>query len=246
MDILGIPPSIYVMSGSLSIALISCLSAYVSAVSNKENKTSEFRQEWANELRDESSKLISKLNHLSVVSGAFMSKTDSKLGLKDLVEDKYKHMLMIMELKSEIKELSSKIRIRLNPIKLKLEGSIENVVSEKMIEIDSLISNFVLGDEKKGKEDVDLAIYDLEDKLGELIKDNWEVVKSGEPAYIIAKRITLWASIIMVIFIVFTTIIISFSIFKGNSIKSEDAVAKGLQRIEVVVKNSPCYLMRSY
>ncbi|WP_336998810.1 hypothetical protein [Pantoea agglomerans] len=245
MDISEIPPSIYVMSGSLSIALISCLSAYVSAVYNKENKISEFRQEWANELRDESAKLISKLSHLSVVSGAFMAKNDSKLAFSEIVEDKYKHMLMIVELKSEIKELASKIRIRLNPEKIKVKGSIENVVSNKMREIDSLINSFALAHEQNGKENIDAEIHNLENKLGELIKENWEVVKSGEPAYVIAKRITLWASIIMFIFIVLTTIIISISLFKSKGLSSVEN-SKSSQKIEVVIESKPFYLMRPH
>lgn len=245
MDISGIPPSIYILSGSLSIALISCLSAYVSAVYNKENKISEFRQEWANELRDESSKLIAKLNHLSVVSAAFMSKNDSVIAFAEIVQDQYKHMLMIVELKSEIKELSSKIRIRLNPNKLEDKNSIESIVSNKMIEIDSLINNFALDHEKSGKASIDFEIHNLENKLRELIKDNWEVVKSGEPAYIFAKRVTFFASIIMFLFIIVTTVIISVSLFKTQKLSSDEN-SKNSQKIEVVIESKPSYLMRPY
>ncbi|KAF6661279.1 hypothetical protein HFD91_07775 [Enterobacteriaceae bacterium EKM102V] len=245
MDISGIPPSIYILTGSLSIALISCLSAYVSAVYNKENKISEFRQEWANELRDESSKLISKLNHLSLVSAAFMGVNDSKIAFAEIVEDKYKHMLMIVELKSEIKELSSKIRIRLNPKKLKDKSSIESIVSIKMVEIDSLINNFAMDHEKNGKANIDVEIHNLENKLRELIKDNWEVVKSGESAYIVAKRMTFWASITMFVFIIVTTIIISISLFKSQKLNGDEN-SKGSQKIEVTIESKPYYLMRPY
>lgn len=243
MEISGIPPSIYILTGSLSIALISCLSAYVSAVYNKENKISEFRQEWANELRDESSKLISKLNHLSVVSAAFMSKNDSTIAFAEIVKDHYKHMLMIVELKSEIKELSSKIRIRLNPKKLEDKGSIESIVSSKMIEIDSLINNFALDHERNGKANIDVEIHNLENKLRELIKENWEVVKSGESEYIFAKRITFWASIIMFIFIIVTTVIISVSLFKSQNSNSDEN-SKCSQKVQVVIESDPFYLMR--
>ena len=242
MNISEIPPSIYVMSGSLSIALISCLSAYVTAVYNKENKISEFRQEWANQLRDESSKLISKLNHLSVVSAAFMDKSNPKLGFSDIVKDTYEHMLMIVELKSEIKELSSKIRIRLNPKKLKTDGTIENAVSNKMKEIDALINSFALDHEKNGKDKIDVEIHNLEDKLGELIKENWEVVKSGEPAYVIAKRITFWASVIMFIFIILASAIISVSLFKAKRINGDDISTKTQQKVEILIENRSCFL----
>lgn len=245
MDISGIPPSIYILTGSLSIALISSLSAYVSAVYNKENKISEFRHEWANELRDESSKLISKLNHLSVVSSAFMGKHDSKIALAEIVKDQYEHMIMIVELKSEIKELSSKIRIRLNPKKLEDKGSIESIVSNKMIEIDSLINNFALDHERNGKASIDVEILNLENKLRELIKDNWEVVKSGESEYIFAKRITFWASIIMFVFILVTTAIISASLLKSQNSNSDEN-SKSLKNIQVIIESKPSYLMRPY
>ncbi|MEI7215418.1 hypothetical protein WCT79_00180 [Pectobacterium carotovorum] len=242
MNISDIPPSIYVMSGSLSIALISCLSAYASVVYNKENKISDFRQEWASELRDESSQLISKLNQLSIISAAFMNSNAQNLALNSIVENKYEHILMIIKLKAEIKELTSKIRIRLNPEKLKSTGSIENFVHEKMIKIEALINNFAHDYEQNKIMIIGDEINNLEAKLGELIKENWRVVKSGEPAYKFAKKLTLWSSIIMFIFIVFAAIIIAASLIKTQNLSNKNAENSKSSTLEVVITNVPCYL----
>ncbi|CQJ53733.1 hypothetical protein [Yersinia rohdei] len=242
MNISDIPPSIYVMSGSLSIALISCLSAYASVVYNKENKISDFRQEWASELRDESSQLISKLDQLSVISAAFMDKNAQSLALNSIVENKYEHILMVIKLKTEIKELTTKIRIRLNPEKLKVVGSIEEFINGKMINIESLINDFAHDYEQNKIITIGDEINNLEAKLGELIKENWKVVKSGEPAYKFAKQLTLWSSIIMFIFIVAAAIVIAVSLIKTQNLSDKNAEKSKPSTLEIVISNAPCYL----
>ncbi|ENB8332419.1 TPA: hypothetical protein ACHJX8_000788 [Yersinia enterocolitica] len=242
MNISDIPPSIYVMSGSLSIALISCLSAYASVVYNKENKISDFRQEWASELRDESSQLISKLDQLSVISAAFMDKNAQNLALNSIVENKYEHILMVIKLKTEIKELTTKIRIRLNPEKLKVVGSIEEFINGKMINIESLINDFAHDYEQNKIITIGDEINNLEAKLGELIKENWKVVKSGEPAYKFAKQLTLWSSIIMFIFIVAAAIVIAVSLIKTQNLSDKNAEKSKPSTLEIVISNAPCYL----
>ncbi|HID9873372.1 hypothetical protein [Serratia ureilytica] len=242
MNISDIPPSIYVMSGSLSIALITCLSAYASVVYNKENKISDFRQEWASELRDESSQLISKLNQLSIISAAFMDKDTKKLALNGIVENKYEHILMVVKLKAEIKELTSKIRIRLSPEKLKTEGSIESFINKKMKGVEDLINDFALDCEQSKITTIGDEINNLEEKLGELIKENWRVVKAGEPAYKFAKKLTLWASIIMFVFIVFAAIVIAVSLINTQDLSNKNAEKIKSSTLEIVISNAPCYL----
>jgi hypothetical protein len=242
MNISDIPPSIYVMSGSLSIALISCLSAYAAVVYNKENKISDFRQEWASELRDEASQLISKLNQLSIISAAFMNPNAQNLALNSIVENQYEHILMVIKLKAEIKELTSKIRIRLNPEKLNAVGSTENFIYEKMIKIETLINDFAHDYQQNPIITIVNEINNLEAKLGELIKENWKVVKSGEPAYKFAKKLTLWSSIIMFLFIVFTAIVIAISLIKTQNLSDKSDVKNKSSTVEVVVTNAQCYL----
>lgn len=241
MNISDVPPSLYVMSGSLSIALISCLSAYAAVVYSKENKISDFRQEWASELREESSQLISKLNQLSVISAAFMNPNTQSLGLSSLVENKYEHILMVIKLKTEIKELTSKIRIRLNPLKIKTEGSIEHFINEKMIQIETLINDYVHDFEQGKIMSIGNEIDNLEAKLGELIKENWRVVKSGEPAYNFAKKLTLWSSIIMFACILVAAFVIVKSLIETQGTSDKSSEKTNISKLEITIRNAPCY-----
>jgi len=241
MNFSDIPASMYVMSGSLSIALISCLSAYATVVYNKENKISDFRQEWANELRNDSSELIAKLNQLSVITSSFMILNENKMALSSVVEKKYEHILMVIELKSEVKKLVSKIRIMLNPNNLNVPGSIENEINKKMCAIEGLINDAAQDCNQDKVITIGNELDNLEAKLGELIKDNWKLVKSGEPAYRRAKSLTFYASIIMFIFIVIAAITIGISLNKSKVI-SDDSLAKSNPiKLQVVISNVKCY-----
>jgi len=221
MDLNSIPSTVYVMLGSLIIALISSLSAYVTIIYTKENKISEFRHEWANELRNESSSLISKLTELSFINSVL-----NKEGVLELVDDKYGMITKNISVKSEIKELSSKVILRLNPDRVSEATSVEGMINELLVEINELLTtkstdeNHVVGSEKNIE--INEKIEILEGYLSTLIKENWQVVKSGEDSYVLAKNLTGWFTIAMVLIIFAAIITLIFSGGNADSKKLQD------------------------
>ncbi|WP_044175801.1 hypothetical protein, partial [Photobacterium damselae] len=53
--------------GALFTAMIAGFFAFINLISSKEQKVSEFRQDWINQLRDAISEYISSLSYLSIL-----------------------------------------------------------------------------------------------------------------------------------------------------------------------------------
>ncbi|KZB70678.1 MULTISPECIES: hypothetical protein [Thalassospira] len=155
-------------------AFIAGFFSFVGIIISKENKTSEFRQDWINSLRSEVANLISCAR--AAVDG-YQFKVEDVPGHWERMKPDFQKM----------NEAGARVRMLLNP-----SESLSKEVLSTLVQMEKLFTNDQGPDREK--------LYSLDRKLVEqvnaVLKEEWERVKAGEPAY---KRTKYLAGVISVI-----------------------------------------------
>ncbi|BDM64758.1 hypothetical protein NFHSH190041_22100 [Shewanella sp. NFH-SH190041] len=157
--------------GALFTAMIAGFFAFINLISSKEQKVSEFRQDWINQLRNAISEYISSLSYLSILykhhSEQESSKKKSKLDMAQSVDETY----------SKLNKSYNDILFRINPKeKNKKHTLINNEFLTALSETRELyMKSDFLGAVK--------ACDKLRNKTKPLLKYEWIRVKSGEPKF---------------------------------------------------------------
>lgn len=179
--------------GAIGAALIAAVVSLIGLILGKEQKTSEFRQEWVNKLRDE---IATYVTNVSAISDQVKLKFDSN-------NEKLKYLAPFY---LAINSAANQIRLRLNP----REAEAKEILS------------IMLKIERASQEDSSLASSDiqkLEDELidesQKLLKIEWDRVKAGEPTFRWAKRSAL-------IFVFLLSGLLIFSVVSSNMIGSKE------------------------
>ena len=104
------PPTIYIGAGAVIAAVISGYWSFVNLVVSKDQKVSEFRQNWIDLLREDFASYTSKLLSFQTAWVAYrhLNEEGDRLGAKFILGEK-----MLIQ---EIIELSYRIKLRLNPV----------------------------------------------------------------------------------------------------------------------------------
>jgi len=152
------------MDTTIAAALIASLVSFVGLIISKELKISDFRQEWINRVRKDIASLIGLLLQTHY---AWMD--HKKRGGKS--DDKSDAL-------RELYVLSGHIKLSLNPIK-----------DKEIIRHIGTIQDSVRSEEGMDQL-LDLA-RDLENLSHAMLKDEWQVVKDGEPFFKFAKFVTV-------------------------------------------------------
>ncbi|EGM70833.1 hypothetical protein [Shewanella sp. HN-41] len=156
-------------------ALIGIIVAVTTAVISKEQKISEFRQDWINEMRKDVASLLTTYNDClyHVKYGALNSLIDNSISFHT---DEY--------LKSNLFKLiqhSSSIKFRLNPESDKALIRRINNIREIIVEIStSKNEQDITNAFTKGKSDIEK----LESDFHKVLKSEWERVKRGEKHFV--------------------------------------------------------------
>ena len=158
------------MDTKIIVALIAAFVSFIGLVITKEQKVSEFRQDWINKLREDISQLIGVLSLLgnawAVVANDY--KKNSKVGDQFLSDN-------ITSIK-EIDTLISKSKLRLNP---EDDKGLINILKE--------IEDLTSSPSKLSSKMFEKKVNELEDECHLVFKTEWERVKSGELFYRIVK-----------------------------------------------------------
>jgi hypothetical protein len=171
---ISIPQPLWAPLGAILAALIGGLFSYLALVITKENKVSELRQKWIDELREEMAALLTSVRLVY-----------------------YKNMLLIEKYKGEAvppeeagKSITehyepgiialNKIRLRLNP-----DGS-KNTKSKKLVAEMLIMQTHI--NEGRHSEACDYTPT-VRDACQAVLKEEWERVKTGEPTFYWSKRI---------------------------------------------------------
>ena len=151
--------------GAIGAALIAAAVSLIGLVLGKEQKTSEFRQEWINKLRDEISSYVTNVSAIS---------DQLKFDFQN-VNEKLKHLSPFYQ---AINSAANSIKLRLNPDEVEAQAILKIMDKIELASQDD--DEFVPG-----------RIQDLEDELisrsQTLLKSEWARVKAGETSFKVAK-----------------------------------------------------------
>ena len=177
---MDIPSSIFVMAGAIAAAFITGVFSFVNLIISKEQKVSEFRQNWIDTLRIEISGFLSGIETLSrIAEAAIKANGKEEFTEKELSQFRKDHK----EELSRLSEMHHRVLLRLNPSEHQgLKGL-----------FDSLVEVFY------GTCRFSEQVYELKDNIvvetQKILKNEWKRVKNGERIF----RITKIAAIIFLI-----------------------------------------------
>ncbi|AEF54221.1 hypothetical protein [Marinomonas posidonica] len=175
-----LPNTIFVAIGVITAASLTGVFSFITLINQKEGKVSEFRQNWIDALRKDIAKLTSCLDRISTSWQLIKLREDKKevpfdglVWMDDLNE-------LVKDDVSNFSECHNRILLSLNP-----EDDKELISKLKIAKL-SLSNSEVLFE----KAEIDTQIENIVYLTQQLLKTEWEVVKSGEKAYINTKRAT--------------------------------------------------------
>lgn len=202
--------------GSVIAAVIAGLVVFISTVLAKEQKTSEFRQNWIDELRKDVSQYISGV---SEVVALHLAKSASK-------EEQSKFLSENFQLIQELQALEHRIVLRLNPTE---HSSLLNQVI-------SLRPNMMAAYRQTDRAQIEEKLTkELLTSTQLVLKNEWTRVKKGEPAFRAIKWVALLAIAAVAAFFIFSlntkTSVLTDVAKAGDGAKN--------QPINVSINNSP-------
>ncbi len=194
---MSIPATIYVALGATTAAVIAGWVSTTAIIVAKDQKISEFRQKWIDDLRESTASLIGSI---TMLSGAIHFHADVEPGLTEKER--------IKAFGQEISRYAPEILPRISKIRLMLHPR-ENVeVIEKLnklaVKLEGVAENF------RDTKAIESVLQDFEGSIQLLLKKEWERVKSGEPNYQTYKRNSELFPIILFVLVLISVCIAQF------------------------------------
>lgn len=183
--------------GAICAALIAATVSMVGLILSKEQKTSEFRQEWINKLREEIALYVSNVSAIS----------DQ---IKINFEDNNEKLKYLSPFYSSINQASNAIRLRLNP---------EEEQSQIIIGIMEELERASQSDYQFASREIQEIEERLIKALQKLLKSEWVRVREGEQTFVLAKRSALGISFILVC-------LFAFAVFQTSGAPGSSASEK--------------------
>lgn len=175
--------------GAIIAALIAGLFSFFNLILSKEQKLSELRQNWINELRDDISMWIAGLYAMEYQNRFYKNYENM-----DNVEHYW--MTTTKEIANQISISYTRILLRLNPND-KNEHQKELISLMRVVRDLSLDANYTVAIE---------YIPKIRECAQWVLKAEWERVKKGEPTFFWSKRITLLILAIVVVLLGYFTL----------------------------------------
>lgn len=171
--------------GSVTAALIAGAFSYLNLVISKEQKVSEFRQQWIDALRESISQYVSAISCLAKASA-----TVNENVVKENGPDHVKETESCFELAS--KSYAS-ILLRINPDDTRSE--LKELNADFLAKLESVRAAV----RKDRYEEARQLTDELELKARRILKLEWERVKEGEPIYQVSLYIAAFITLIAVV-----------------------------------------------
>jgi hypothetical protein len=191
------------MSGIMFAAIVGGFFSFVSLVSSKEQKVSEFRQEWINGLRGDLSVFFSSARALCRT----MQETRSPNTTDDDIQDFKFGKEKIGHMRLAGADALYRIKLRLN----KKESKHKEL--HHLLETAVKIQNRINIDKGRDYTEALDALERASDYSQDILKSEWERVKNGEPTYRYSKYFAV--AVLLLGFVVF-----SLSAYRGYVILS--------------------------
>jgi uncharacterized protein YoxC len=174
--------------GSIIAAAIAGLVVFISTVLTKEQKTSEFRQVWIDELRKDISQFIAGVTE---VVALHKSKVKDEDAYKKFLDDNFKVI-------QELETLSHRIVLRLNPDEH--SGLVDLVKNFRK----KMLKAYQQPDRERQEEKLTKELLDATKKV---LSSEWKRVKQGEPTFRLVKKgglvtmVTLFLALVVAMFV---------------------------------------------
>lgn len=162
------------MLGVMFAAIIGGFFSLITLISSKEQKVSEFRQEWINSLRESVSSYVASLYYLSTLYKHYLEQDPKK-------QNRFEMTKGVAETYSTVNKTYNDIVFRVNGNEKKRElKELNNKFLEALEESRTLFN-------KSELQEVKTSCNKVRDCAKPLLKAEWERVKRGEPTYRYAK-----------------------------------------------------------
>ena len=174
--------TIYPALATLIAAFLVFVYSFVNILVSKDQKTTEFRQNWIDSIREEIAQVVASAGFIASQAERFQNEENGN--------DKFHESC-----KSQFHEMSAhfhRIQLRLNP-----DGKIEKNILSKLLEIENALHS---GD--RTVESIAIMSDDLIKLAQSFLKKEWSLVKRGELGFIITKFSFLFAFIGILTFII--------------------------------------------
>ncbi|MEZ8232410.1 hypothetical protein CWO04_00350 [Vibrio splendidus] len=202
------------MIGVMFAAIVGGFFSLMNLVSSKEQKVSEFRQDWINSLRESISSYIASLYYLSTLYKHYVEQHPDK-------KNRFEMTKGVEETYSQVNKMYNDIIFRIN----------EN---EKKPHLKKLNDDFLAALEesrdlfnKNEFKEVKVSCNKVRSYAKPLLKIEWERVKSGEPAYRYSKYFSV------------AILVVGVSIFSYTSYKIIDTALVSPSQTETVIESKP-------
>jgi len=172
-----IPATVYIALGAVAAAFITGAFSFVNLIIAKDQKTSEFRQDWIDRLREDIAAFTSQVQFLSSLYDFALQNNPASLESPQ-AEDFVKTISPNLR---EIANMHHRIRLRLNPKEHKRLLELVSEINGLFSDIRA-ISHF---------ERVDNLIGNLIEESQVVLKSEWKRVKRGEIGFIMTKYAAL-------------------------------------------------------
>lgn len=174
-----LPVQGFIAIGIVLAALIAGSFSFLNLVIAKEQKVSEFRQEWINALRQEIAEYTSAVTYLSIAYSAYRETHPNEL-------DKLKFYESVKESYNLVVTSFTAISLRVNPSD---NDKKSNKINDEFLEALHQIRKFFNDNElEKGR----IHCNVLREKSIPLLKEEWERVKRGETTYRVSKYVAVF------------------------------------------------------
>lgn len=185
------------MAGIMFAAIVGGFFSFISLVSSKEQKVSEFRQDWINGLRADLSIFFSSARALCRT----MQETRSPNTTDDDIQDFKFGKEKIGHMRLAGADALYRVKLRLN------KNEPEHKELQRLLETSIKIQNQINIDKGLDYTEALDAIERASDYSQDILKSEWERVKNGEPTYRYSKKIAavvLFIGFVLLSLIAFT------------------------------------------
>ncbi|MBE4204507.1 hypothetical protein ACXIU6_16445 [Vibrio parahaemolyticus] len=175
----------YAALGTISAAIITSVFVFINLINSKEQKTSEFRQDWINALRQN----ISEYSAVTTTFVSMMIYIDSFDTEDEKVKRESDFYKENIDIANDITKYYNNIQLYVNPIE---NGSFLSALAK--------VHGLVTSKRVVRSEDITAANQELVTEAQSLLKSEWKRVKRGEMTY----RVTKWGVFALLAFLTFT------------------------------------------
>ncbi|WP_205341920.1 hypothetical protein [Denitrificimonas caeni] len=172
-----------VLLGAMFAALVAGFFAFTNLVASKENKISEFRQDWVNSLRESISCYISSLTYLSTLYIHYSSRPEEH-------RDKFEMARDVEEVYAKVNESYNDIIFRINDQEKRKKG--KDLNNTFLAALNQTRKHYLKNELAEARS----ACEPLREASKPLLKHEWKRVKAGEWNYRISKYFAVFVLVV--------------------------------------------------